>query len=286
MGWLMLLSIAAASLNSCVMNISRVRKKDEVFFFNFIGAVVWLCILLAVNGGLPKINSAVLVWGMVYGFIQAMFIFFKTEAMSNGSVAVTTLLGNSSLLISVAVSLFVWKETVGIWDVLGLALLCMAVFFCVYKKSNQAYTSAWKYFAVFFLIFAAAVGLVFKAFGKSSAAGFSGDMMLISAGFMTLFYAAACLMCGGFKPKRDAKGGYKFFFAAAVASGMLSCLYNRLNIFLSAELDAIIFFPFFNGGVVLLSTLIGVYICKEHLSKMQIWGIILGIISICVIGIL
>ena len=70
----------------------------------------------------------------------------------------------------------------------------------------------------------------------------------------------------------------------ALISGVLSCLYNRMNIFLSGSMDAIIFFPVFNGGTVLLSTLLSMFFLKEKLVMKQIIGLMMGVLAICIIG--
>lgn len=286
MTYLMILSVLTASVYSCILNRTKVSAKNEVLTFNLMCSLVWFVILFLINGATIKLNAQTLIWGCIYGTVQSLFIFFKTKAMSTGSVAVTTLVGNSSLLLSVAVSLIIWKETVGIWDIAGLILLCVSIFLCTHKKSETDYLPSWKYYVVLFLIFAAAVGITFKAFGKSSSAQYSSDMMAVSALVMTLFYFAGCMFGGGVRVKNPACGNIAKFCAAALISGVLSCLYNRLNIYLSANLDAIIFFPFFNGGVVLVSTILGICICRERLAKKQLLGIVLGIASICIIGIL
>ena len=76
------------------------------------------------------------------------------------------------------------------------------------------------------------------------------------------------------------------FIAFAVLSGILSCLYNRLNVFLTGNMDALIFFPSFNGGVVLLSAVLSALICGERLKTTQLIGLAVGISAICLIGIL
>ena len=78
----------------------------------------------------------------------------------------------------------------------------------------------------------------------------------------------------------------RLFIILALVSGLLSCLYNRLNIYLSGALDGVIFFPSFNGGVVVLSTVVSMIIFKEKLSAKQLIGLLLGISGICIIGIL
>jgi len=279
-------SVIAASLNSVMINKAKVNKKREIFKFNLFSSLVWCVILLIANKGNISINQQVLFWGIVYGATQALFILFKTAAMSSGSVAITTLIGNSSLLISILVSLIVWKERVTITDIAALVLLLAAIGMCTYKKTAATYNSKWKYYVVFFLVFAASVGIVFKAFGKTGGLDYCGDMMLIAAIVMTVFYLFAHLIVKRKENETDDSQRKYGLIVYAVICGIFSCVYNRLNIFLSGSMDAIIFFPGFNGGVVLLSTLLSLLICKEKLSKRQIWGIVIGVIAITVIGIL
>ena len=58
----------------------------------------------------------------------------------------------------------------------------------------------------------------------------------------------------------------------------------KFNLF--GALDGVIFFPSFNGGVVVLSTGVSMIIFKEKLSAKQLIGLLLGISGICIIGIL
>ena len=48
---------------------------------------------------------------------------------------------------------------------------------------------------------------------------------------------------------------------------------------------AVVFFPAFNGGVTLLSACLGVVLLREKLSKRQIFGILVGVCGICIVGI-
>jgi drug/metabolite transporter (DMT)-like permease len=286
MYYFLVLSVFTASFNSIILNRSGVRKKEEVFGFNFIGAFLWCIMLFIIAKGNITLSFDVVFWGILYGLVQALFILFKTLAMSTGSVAVTTLIGNSSLLISIFVSLLVWKEKVTLIDISGLLLLCLAIYLCTYKKNKVTHTPQWKYYTVFFLIFAASVGIVFKAFGKSGNLEYCNDMMFIAAIFMTLFYLSVHFWVGGFQAGYLLIAPTKKILICALLSGALSCLYNRLNVFISGSMDAIVFFPVFNGGVVLLSTVLSVMILTEKLSSKQLVGVVTGIIAIYLIGIL
>ncbi len=288
MYYMLLFSIAAASFNSVLLNKAKVSKNGDVFPFNLIVSLIWCAILFVANKGQVTISPQIIFWGILYGLTQTCFISFKTAAMSTGSVAITTLIGNSSLLISIFVSLIIWKEQVTIADIIGLALLAAAIFMCTYTKDatkSTKHNRLWKYFAVLFLIFAAGVGIVFKAFGKSGNLEYCGDMMFVSSIVMIISNLVICLATGNLKQNKITAHS-KSFIAFAVVSGILSCLYNRLNIFLTGNMDALIFFPSFNGGVMFLSAVLSALICREKLRFTQIIGLVVGIFAICLIGIL
>lgn len=286
MYYLLGLSILAASFNSIVLNRSGANKKETVFKFNFLCSLVWCVILFFANNCTLHLASPVILWGVLYGTAQTCFLLCKTGAMSTGSVSVTTLIGNSSLLISIFVSLVLWKEAVTSIDIAGLVILCVSIFMCTYKKTENKYKPCWKYFVVFFFLFAASVGIIFKAFGKSGNLAYCGDMMLFSAIIMTFTSFIISLFVRGTSSENQEKSDKRKFLLFALGSGILSCLYNRLNILLAGNIDSIIFFPAFNGGVTLLSILLSVFFLKEKLLLPQKIGLITGIISICIIGIL
>ena len=285
MYYMLVLSVVTASLNSIVMRKVKLNNIRDTFLFNLIVSFIWFGILVSINGFSVAFNHSTVLWGTVYGVTQALFVFFKTLSMNSGSVSVTTLIGNSSLFISVFVSLLVWNERISSADYLGLFILLISIFLCTYRKSGEEYNKKWGVYTFFFLIFASGVGIVFKAFGKSGNLDLCSDMMVISSVVMIISYTVMSCFVKFKSDCRDCKLS-RTFIILAILAGALSCVYNRLNIYLSGVLDAVVFFPSFNGGVIFLSSVLSIMITKEKLSIKQIFGILLGIMSICIIGIL
>lgn len=282
----LLLAILFASLYSILLHDFPGNEKENIFKLNFYASFVWVFLMFIENRFTVQLNATVLIWGLLYGITQALFIFFKAQAMSTGSVSITTLIGNSSLLVSIFVSMILWNEKVSFWDVIGLIVLCIGIALSTYKNSGEQYGPKWKIYVVFFFLSAAGVGIVFKAFGKIVNTEYTSSMMLVSAIVMALFYLLCVLKNSDIKPQIEPLFPKKKFILYAVGAGALSCLYNRLNITTSGILDAIIFFPAFNGGTIILSSILSILIFKEKLTKKQILGIILGVIAICIIGVL
>ena len=70
-----------------------------------------------------------------------------------------------------------------------------------------------------------------------------------------------------------------------VICGVCIGIANHVNLILSGALPAAVVFPMTNGGVVVLTAVIGRIIFRERLSKTALSGIVLGIVSIIIIGI-
>lgn len=279
-GWLGF-SVLAASLYSILLHSYPANEKRNIFKLNFFASIVWIFILFIFNHCKIHLNKEIILWGVTYGVTQALFVLFKAKAMNAGSVSVTTLIGNASLLVSILFSSIVWGEKIGLPDAFGVFLLLFATFLSTYKKSDANKDRYWKYYVSIFFVLAAAVGIIFKGFGKSSVSKNTGDMLLVSAVVMVLFYLIVMLTAC----ERTIPFTKKKFTVYVLAAGILSCLYNRFNITLSSVMDAVIFFPAFNGGVLVLSGLLSGLIYKEKFSKRQLCGFILALLAIIIIGV-
>ena len=278
---LLALSIFSASIYSIILHRFPAHQNGNLFSLNFYSSLIWIVLLFVANRFSVDLDLSVLIWGGIYGVIQALFVWFKAKAMHSGSVPITTLIGNSSLLISIMFSFFFWREPITFIDGIALGLFLLGLFLATYQKSSTNHSKNWKYYAVLFLLFASAVGIVFKAFGKSPNSSKAGSMMLIASVVMAVLYFSFSILTRSDKSEISKKSFARFVLLA----GVFSCLYNRLNIVISASLDAVVFFPAFNGGVVVISAILSKYIDKEKLSKRQITGLALSVIAIIMIGV-
>lgn len=122
MNYLLAVSVLAASFNSILLSKSGANKRDTVFGFNFLCALIWCVVLFVGNNCRLHINAQIVFWGIMYGTAQTFFLLFKTAAMSAGSVSITTLIGNSSLLVSLLLVLYFGKKVL-------LQLILLDLFF-------------------------------------------------------------------------------------------------------------------------------------------------------------
>lgn len=282
--FLILISITAAALNSTLLHKIPASAKNNIFSFNFYCSVEWILILAMLGKGKININGMILFWGIIYGMTQVLFLVFKTKAMSSGPVSITTLIGNCSLLLSTSAGIIIWHEKISVLQIVGIIILLFSVIVCTYSKSDIAMPNIWKIYSAAFFIFAAAVGIVFKFFSKSSACENASDMMLVSAVVMSIFLFFLSALKHAKSDERKQIYNLKYI-SVMIPCGILSCLYNRLNIYLAGTLPSAFFFPVFNGGVIILSSVMSIFLLKEQLTFKQIFGLVLGTVSIVITGI-
>lgn len=282
--FLLSITIIAASVHNILLH--KIPRNSDIITFNLICSVIWFFLLFFANGFKLNFSESAVIWGIVYGTVQMFFMLFKTMAMNSGPVSITTLIGNCSLLLSTSVGVIVWNEKISIYQILGIAFLIVAFFLCTYSKDKSSGSVKWVIYCVFFFIFASGAGISFKFFSKTPGnENSANDMMIISS--VTMFVLLLIVKVFNITKTGTDLKSLKFsksYLLTTVFSGLLSVLYNRLNIILVGKLPAAIFYPCFNGGVILLSLLLSITILKERITKMQAMGLTLGTIAVLIIG--
>ncbi len=273
---LLLCSILLAIGNNLLLHGFRnrgLRGMGDVLFFNAAVSAIWIVILLPVQGFSP-ISVASFGWGAAYGTVTAVFLLCKMQAMSTGPVSVTSFVGCSSLLVSTAFGILFFREKITVLQLVGVALLLCALFLTVSPKASGA-QKGWKLWCGLFFLCAGGVGIVFKLFGASADAQNVDSMMLCAATVScVLFLAVGGLLSR--KQQGTAPRLPKNALPFLLGCGLVSCIYNRLNISLSAALPSIVFFPVFNGAVILGASLLASLLFREKLQKQQLLGLALG----------
>ncbi len=276
---LLLLSILCAVSNNLLLHKFANRGLDsmgDVVLFNSLTSAVWILLLGGAGfiRGKFELTSGSIFWGVIYGCVIAMFLLSKMQAMATGPVSLTSFIGCSSLLISTAFGVFVLKEAASIAQAIGVLLLCAALFLIISPKADSARPS-WKYWCIVFFIGSAATGIIFKLQQRSNAAAEVDEMLIVSAVTSAILLAAAAVIVAKHSENRLPRVPSGAFGYVA-ACGMVGCVYNRLNITLTGILPSVVFFPLFNGSVIVLSTLAGVLLFRERLNRKQISGMLIG----------
>ena len=261
------------------------KNVGDVFLFNGTMSLVWsvaLLVLAMFTGGL-QFNSQTLAFSVAYAIILCGYQLFKGLALSNGPISMTTLISNCAFLITTAYAYFIEGEPVTLIKLIGIVLLIISLFLCIYTKLDNKVTFKWIIFSVLLFLSGGSVGVIYKIFGKSSVSQNATSMVFFAALISAVTFLALAFTTNKKRqlptPKLS-KTAVKF----AVICGITGCTYIRLNLSLSALIPSVIFFPLCNGLTVILSAIVGWQYFKEKLMPQQFVGIGLGMVAIVLIG--
>lgn len=286
---LMAVAIFFAAVNSLILRKFKNRTfktSGDVFFFNGAISIIWIAIisLWSVISGDFAFSLPSILFGMVYGVILCMFLYFKTESLASGPVSLTTLIGSCAFIIATGFGVIYNNETVSTAQYIGMFLILVSLVMCIFpKKSGEKLTLKWFFFCFMFFLAGGFVGIFYKIFGLSTAKEQVNSMMLSASVTSAVLFFLSGLFINGVK-KEKCPTIKKEALIFILLSGIAGCVYIRLNVSLSKVIDSAIFFPVSNGAMVIISTIAGGIMFKEKLNKLQLAGIILGLIAIIING--
>ena len=276
------LTIALASANGTILHIKRNDPHSCGAGFNAIVCAVWVPLLPLIGGVTLRPTGATVLWGCVYGVAMAGFFFTKTGALGCGPIGPTTMIGSCSMLIPTLAGAALFGEKIAPAQAAGLALLLCSFALNAQGGTKRGMSRRWLLYCIAFFAFSGLTGLTMKAHQNSLGKAEIGTMLWISALVSTGMFL---LMSA---PKRQlrtlAKEMDLFRWVCAVLCGVVSCLYNRINTGLSGALPGVVFFPIYNGGVILLNAVLGRLFFKEKLGALRLIGLGLGILAILLLG--
>ena len=112
-------------------------NKDCPFFFAFICALFALIFFVFASGFKFNFNKEIIVYSALFGVAYALAILFVIFAYKKGNFFTSGLVMAYSLLLPTLYGIIFLKDKTSIFFYIGLALLCVAVFFIFFKKKEK-----------------------------------------------------------------------------------------------------------------------------------------------------
>ena len=153
-----------------------------------------------------------------------------------------------------------------------------------------------KWFILSFIAFllTGAIGIMQKIHQTSDCKGELSAFLVIAFVTSALISAIfALIKRGGEKPEKNARGadsaeknahgGKKtaiILLSIMALAGLCVAANNKFNLYLTGVLPTAIFFPVYNVGILILTTISAIFIFKERLSFKQWIGGAIGIVSV------
>ncbi len=282
--FLLLIAVSFAVANGCILHSfdnRDIRNTGDTFFFNGGISIIWV-ILLTMLSLISKdfvISKGSVFYGCIYGVIICAFLLFKNLSLTSGPVSLTILIGSCPFIMTTLFGVIFMKQDIRIMQIAAILLILVAVFLCISPKKGEKISVKWLLFCLMFFFAGGGVGILYMLFGASDAATEINAMMLCAAITATVLYFVVGTLLNVIS-KNPMPKIHRSGILFIIACGIASCVYMRLNVYLSTVIPSVIFFPVSNVSVVILSALSGVFLYKERLSRIQSVGMIIGLIAL------
>ncbi len=256
-----------------------VKTISDAIFFN--GLIFAFSAILF----LPKItNVSTAVWGYasVFALFTVLFQMTYTKALSVGNVSLTVLFVNLSMIFPVIVSATVFGEPISAFRFVGILLTVLSFFVGTDFKAGGI-NGNWLFLTLCAAFANGGIAITQKVFAstefKSQNAAFVACAYTVAAAFSVIIYFILCL-CG--KPKE-----YKFgknILIVSLLTGATLAIFQTLNTYAISTTDGTFLFPVYSGGSILLSTLAGIFLFRDKITKKQLCSIIVGITAVIIMN--
>ena len=272
----LLLAIVSTAMVSIIMRLSEKKTTSDIglLLVNYVMCTFlsWVFAGPMEMGPLLHITAAM---GAVNGvFYLAGFLLLQWSVKKNGVVLSSTFM-KLGLLVGMAVSVLFFREVPTGIQIIGFLLAVTAIVLINYQKEEGA--GGFKWGLVWLLLCGGMADAMSKIFEELGPAGYAGPFLFFT--FLTaLGLCLAVMLVKGGKP-----GKWEVLFGMLI--GIPNFLSTRLLLRSLRDLPAVIAYPVYSVGGILLVTLVGVLAFRERLRKMQWLGMGLILVALVLLNI-
>jgi len=253
---------------------SGIKTAADSVLFNII---IFGTAALFFSPGLIYLTPPILCYAAIYAACTVAFQITYTMALSSGNVSLAVMFANFGTVIPVLVSCAL-GESPPFSRIIGITLIICSLIIVAKPSPRKSSGTA------FFLSIAAMVlngaGLTVQKLYAS--AQFSENSTVFTAcayAFAAIFCAAFYLVCRLYGMKKTFRIGKRPILWAAASGLALGCFFT-LHTYAAGIVDGSFLYPSHSCSAILLSTVSGVIIFRDRLTKRQSLSFALGVVAI------
>lgn len=271
----LILAVASSAVLSIVMRISeaKVQGKISMLAINYLICLIFAIVFTGARNFFPQVPGVELtgILGILNGILYVGgFVLYQFNIRKNGVVMSTTFM-KLGLLVPMVLSIFLFGEMPEWMQWIGFGLALAAIWIINYEKDDTVIDSKTA------LIFLLLVGG--SADGMAKIYNFYGKKEL-SEQFLLYTFSAAVIFCALWALAKKEHFGLKEI-GYGILVGVPNYFAARFLLKAVEKLPAVIAYPTYCVGTIIIVTLAGLCIFKEKLSKKQWLG--MGVILIALI---
>lgn len=229
-----------------------------------------------------NISSFSLLMSVLFA-VNVIFTYLtQIKALASGNSSSGMLIYSCGFLIPIIFGAVKYDEKLSALQFLGLVLLAPALFLIISPKREGKFSLSWLIFSLLSMIGSGITAVLQKIHQHSAYRDEFLPLLFLYFAFATLILFVVILILSGKKGLERLKPKD---IGVSSANGFFIGILNMLNLRLAGKLPAVIVFPIYNIGSMMLSGIILSLLFKEKNSCKEKLGFALGLSGILLIGI-
>ena len=227
----------------------------------------------------------VLPYSLIFGIGYSAAVIGLFNAIKCGSVALSTLILQLSLIATVVWGFFFWEANATPLVIIGLILVVISLFCCIYTKSGSEnrVSLKWIFWVLVCFIGNSAASIVARTQQMDFGGEFKGQFIALATVITFIITVIMYLKSDKTHSKEMMKkSGY-----LPVISGVLNALYSVLILLLATSkvVPVSLLYPTAGVGSIALVSLFAQFVLKEKMTKLQWTGLVIGAVATALLSI-
>ncbi len=262
------------------------KTKNGAYAFNILNVTGPILIYLLCGGFEFGYPPSLYLYAVAFAILFLFAAIGTLEAIGEGSLALTSLVVAYSPLIPTFYGLIFLGEKATYTLFVGLVFLCISLVLINFEKKGEKKKITFKWIILVFLGFIGDGGknMMLTIQQNVYKGQYSNEYLVISF----LMILVVCIIMTLVKERENLKFNLKKGAFWSLICGLMTGIINLFVSILSnpaRNMPASVMFPIKAAGCIIASLLVAVFVFKEKLSKAQILGLIMGVISIVFLSI-
>ncbi len=255
------------------------KNTNAPIIYTVMSALSAMLFFLTASGFKLVFDPVTVLYAFFFAVSYAAALLGLTIALVCGPLSLSSLIESYSLIIPTLFGIAFLGEPVKATMLVGFVLLVVSLFAVNYIKEDGTGKKLSKKWVVSIAVAFAGNGMcstVQKLQQVATGGAYKNEFMVYA-----LLMAAVMLMIAAvFSEKGRIKPSVKVGAGLAVATGLANGIVNLLVMVLGGRMSISLLFPVISAGGIILSSLVSIFLYKEKLSKLQLTGVAIGVISI------
>lgn len=275
--FLLLTIVVFVSVQQVTKKAFNVKVAGGAMSFSAASCVAAVVVFLITSGGKMQFSADFLPYSLLFAVSYSVTVVTGMLAIMAGPLSLTCLVTSFSLIIPTLYGILVLQEPVSTNLFIGLGLLAVAlVLINLEEKGEKKITLKWAVYVLLAFVGNGMCSTVQKVQQIACGGQYKSEFMIVALCISILSIGLVAL----FTEKKSAISNLKAGFWLYTICGLANGGANFLVIFLSSRMAASVMFPVISAGGIVLTFLISLFFYKEKLSKWQILGSALGLVSV------